>query len=573
MAANPNSKSNKIRIRNTPKPLADYLLNTIDHLLKVKFEVSNGIANKRVRILDPVTGTKVFIEAATQKIYLDLEAQNRVLGQEIVDKEFNRIYNKHIRDHFQLLDLNKTIIDQFVDFTQGSPMKNHTLKIFLGTLTKSNYSYFLNYAENKLKSQLGMAAIIINNRFVNDTDFISYRRKILRFYDEVFVFNLEGSVFDPSQASREKKEGIVAIIMLKKFANLQGIASVKYDDAVNMEEVKNKIFHPQSFKQTNWQLLQPRDPYWFLKHKDTTAEEEFIRYWDLTDIMPIYNQNPMKKQAGHNLELMLQGAAGRYDISSAACFVNHDPKSPLKPFLAEWNYFFPLYNYFIDSKNSVTDLDFLERKPNFNPLFISEIRHKTALEFIINGQGNLIQTIGPKDIFCYVFAILQSNLYRERYQEQLQIYLPRIPVISNSQLIKNLIKKGRELVSLMIINKTDFNRTNSIFHYPDKWGVKVGGSQSKSLEDWQLTQINYQKNQKKVYVNQNQYFQGIEPAIWQYQFGSVNLLPEWLNYLRKTKKKLNVDDLKYFMKIIVSVKQIIKVKKEIDRLIKIFPVD
>ena len=59
--------------------------------------------------------------------------------------------------------------------------------------------------------------------------------------------------------------------------------------------------------------------------------------------------------------------------------------------------------------------------------------------------GNSVQR---KDIFYYVYGILHSKSYREKFEPDLKIMLPRIPLVSDYQKFWDFSKAGRNLAHL-----------------------------------------------------------------------------------------------------------------------------
>ena len=79
---------------------------------------------------------------------------------------------------------------------------------------------------------------------------------------------------------------------------------------------------------------------------------------------------------------------------------------------------FPLYRY-ADQGN--------HRIHNISQLFVEEVcqhlNHEInpadTMRFVLDGKGDLHTTIGPEDIFHYIYAILHAPEYRKRYADQL----------------------------------------------------------------------------------------------------------------------------------------------------------
>ena len=80
----------------------------------------------------------------------------------------------------------------------------------------------------------------------------------------------------------------------------------------------------------------------------------------------------------------------------------------------------PLYLY------SETNTPNPKRKPNLNDTILNQIAEKLNLEFECEKSskwGSCASTFSPIDLIDYVYAILYSATYREKYKEHLKILL------------------------------------------------------------------------------------------------------------------------------------------------------
>src|SRR3990167_1060731 len=75
----------------TPKPVVDYIIRSVDWILRNKFNKEKGLADQSVHILDPATGTGTFLMSAIQEIHKSVKEENNSLGEEMVTREFNKI--------------------------------------------------------------------------------------------------------------------------------------------------------------------------------------------------------------------------------------------------------------------------------------------------------------------------------------------------------------------------------------------------------------------------------------------------------------------------------------------------
>lgn len=199
---------------------------------------------------------------------------------------------------------------------------------------------------------------------------------------------------------------------------------------------------------------------------------------------------------------------------------------------------FPLYLY--NSKKPQEDLfsasSNKEKEPNLNPK-IWEAATKTL--------GN----ITPEEFFYYIYAVLYSNIYREKYQEFLKIDFPRVPITSDKKLFQKLSALGKKLVNLHLLKNGA--STKSKVSFKGK-GESVVGKRK------------YNKKERCVYINDDQYFEEIDPEIWNYHIGGYQVLDKWLK--DRKGRVLSRDDIAHYLKITAAIRETMKLQKKIDKL-------
>lgn len=203
---------------------------------------------------------------------------------------------------------------------------------------------------------------------------------------------------------------------------------------------------------------------------------------------------------------------------------------------------FPLYIY-PDTKNEQGNL-FTDRTPNFSQNFLSAIRQKLGY----------IPT--PEAIFYYAYAVFHSPTYRQRYAEFLKIDFPRLPLTSDNQLFQTLAKKGEELVALHLMKSKKLNKV--ITKYP------VSGDNA-------VTQVTYNESEQRVYINKQQYFEGVFPEVWAFKIGGYQVLDKWLKDRKKANRSLSFDEVLHYQRVVVALKETMQIMAEIDEVIPDFP--
>ena len=166
------------------------------------------------------------------------------------------------------------------------------------------------------------------------------------------------------------------------------------------------------------------------------------------------------------------------------------------------------------------------------------------------------QTFGPEDIFYYAYAVFHSPIYRTRYAEFLKIDFARLPLTSDKGLFKALAAKGAELVSLHLMESLALNKP--ITKYP------ITGSNT-------VDRVSYDGNNQQVYINKTQYFEGVPSEVWGFHIGGYQVCQKWLK--DRKGRTLTYDELTHYQKVIVALKETIRLMAEIDALIPCWPIE
>jgi predicted helicase len=164
---------------------------------------------------------------------------------------------------------------------------------------------------------------------------------------------------------------------------------------------------------------------------------------------------------------------------------------------------------------------------------------------IIDEIEKVIGNIFPEDIFDYIYAVLHSTKYREKYKEFLKIDFPRVPYPKELKTFKNLVAFGAELRSLHLLESTKVNQF--ITTYP------IAGSDT-------VEKLTYKNG--KVFINTEQYFGNVPEVAWNFYIGGYQPAQKWLKD-RKGRTLTNTD-IEHYQKIIVALAETNRIMKEID---------
>ena len=218
------------------------------------------------------------------------------------------------------------------------------------------------------------------------------------------------------------------------------------------------------------------------------------------------------------------------------------------------NSVFPLYLYPNgDYPPTLFDHD-NGRRPNLSDKFIAACSAQLKLTFVPDGQGDLKKTFGPEDVFYYAYAVFHSPAYRARYAEFLKTDFPRLPLTSDKKLFAKLVEKGAELANLHLM------KSSTLDNFITEFSVEG---------DNVVDQARGEK--KKIWINATQFFGGVPEEVREFQVGGYQVCEKWL----KDRKglKLSNDDLNHYQRVVVALKETIRLMKEIDKAIPNFPID
>jgi predicted helicase len=233
----------------------------------------------------------------------------------------------------------------------------------------------------------------------------------------------------------------------------------------------------------------------------------------------------------------------------------------------EGNYFFPLYLYPNDTSNaspsniiSMLDVgDFLSvsngRRPNLAPAFIADITSKLGMGFVADGHGDLDATLGPEDIFAYMYAVFHSPTYRTRYAEFLKIDFPRLPLTTNAELFRALCRLGERLVALHLMEQD--GATIARPRYPIQGSNVVEKVEYREAHD---------ETVGRVYINATQYFEGVPLEVWEFHVGGYQVCQKWLK--DRKGRVLDYDDVVHYQRVVTALAETIVLMERVDEAIE-----
>ena len=222
-------------------------------------------------------------------------------------------------------------------------------------------------------------------------------------------------------------------------------------------------------------------------------------------------------------------------------------------FASDNSFKFPLYLY-----NGNNSIDKEKRKANLNQEIVREIEKKLGLKFVADHELSEAQKSGnfsPLDLLDYIYAVLHSPSYREKYQEFLKIDFPRVPYPEDKEKFKKLVKLGSQLRETHLLQGKNFGgRQNFITNYD------IQGNNLVEKIYFDLDENSSELG--RVYINKTQYFGKVPKVAWDFFIGGYQPAQKWLK--DRKDRTLSSDDIEQYQKIILALKTTSDIMPQID---------
>ena len=209
-------------------------------------------------------------------------------------------------------------------------------------------------------------------------------------------------------------------------------------------------------------------------------------------------------------------------------------------------YFAPLY---FNSKNQLDTLQILNRIPNLNIIIVRQLlRNNEKYEWVndhIEKDPSDKSKVSPLDILDYVYAVLHSPSYREKYKDFLKSDFPRVPVAKDKESFWKLVELGGRLRQLHMMEDPALSQLNTT--YP------ITG-------DNLVEQVEYRGD--KVFINDLQCFGNVPKEAWEFYIGGYQPAQKWLK--DRKSRKLAYEAIIHYQKIIKVLSETKKIMEEIE---------
>lgn len=477
-----------------------------------------------------------------------------------------------------------------------------------------DYIKFIRYGQYYIeKNGEGVLAYISNNSFIDGIIHRQMRKSLLECFDKIYILDLHGNskkkevcpdgskdenVFDIMQG--------VSINIFVKTTKSKKLADVYHYDLHGKREFKYEFLNENSLKNIEWNKLEYSEPNYFFVPKDFDDKKKYMNSFSTTEIFKInsvgvvtsldkvvladnvknleiqindygeiydkqfvkkYLYRPfedkyiyykpqllgrsrekiMKNYFKSNIGLIISKQFGGHNhfITFITKIINDKSSQAFAPY-----YNHPLYIY--PEENSLTT----ERTPNLNLEIVKEIEERLGLVFV-NEKTEVKESFAPIDILDYIYAVLHSPAYREKYKEFLKIDFPRVPY-PKIETFWELVKLGSELRSYHLLENP------KVYEIV----IELNESENNTIErKISKKDVEIERDFVKLWLNDEQYIDKIPLLAWEFYIGGYQPAQKWLK--DRVGRELKEEDYEHYNKIIVALTKTHEIMQKIDEIFEV----
>lgn len=443
-----------------------------------------------------------------------------------------------------------------------------------------DYVKFIRLAQYYIeRNKCGVIGFINPHGFLDNPTFRGMRWNLLNAFDKIYTINLHGNnkkketcpdgsadenVFDIQQG--------VSINLFVKTGEKKAteLGKVHYYDLYGKREDKYAFLENTPFTEVEYKELNPIAPMYFFVPKDFELMEEYEKGVKINELFSLgsmgittgrdkelVSMQPFKSE--NNLPYCYRPFDVQwidYDVERIARarenIMVHLKKQNTALCLIKINSSSDgLFKVLVSS--CMTDKTILSSKDNANvfPLYLytDEFGKETKVANLNEDEwqkfNNAIgRTTTPEELLAYIYAVLHSPRYRERYKEFLKIDFPRIPLPASESEFDRLAQIGQQLIDLHLM--TDTQRWKCSTTFPEE------GSQLIDLLKWK---------DNKVWINEKQYFGNVPEIVWNFFIGGYQPAQKWLK--DRKGRTMSFDDIKHYLHIVHALTETIKLMQKL----------
>jgi predicted helicase len=452
-----------------------------------------------------------------------------------------------------------------------------------------DYAKFIRFGQYFIeKNGEGILAYVNNHSFLDNPTFRGMRYSLLQTFNKIYILDLHGNTKKKETAPDGSKDenvfdiqqGVSINIFVKTRDAATEACKIFRTDLFGKRAEKYNFLLTNRLRSISWTEIVPQAPQYAFVHKNFENREAYERGFLVTDLFPVSSVGIVtakdlvfvnddkadlikiiKKIFGAANEKLVQKINYRpFDTR----FIYYDKKLIERPREKVMQHFIQGENvglvinkpaqggtdYFSTvflTKNMTDQSIFsaMKNSPFISPLYLYHEHfgqtEKTAnLNETIRRQ--ISPTAPPEQIFDYIYAVLHSPSYREKYKEFLKVEFPRIPYPEHAEHFARQAAFGERLRRLHLMENSTV--PNHFANFPQSGDNKVENS---------FTEKSLSYCYRKVWINGTQYFDHVPETAWHFFIGGYQPAQKWLK--DRKNMALTYEDIEHYRKIIFALNE------------------
>jgi len=489
-----------------------------------------------------------------------------------------------------------------------------------------DYIKFIRFAHWKIEQAgEGIIGYITNNEYLGGLIHRGMRKKLLETFDKIYILNLHGDIRKGDTSLRNTTDenvfditkGVAIALFIKNSKVKQ--KKVFYSDLIGSREEKYQYLLNNNVLTTKWELIEPREPFYFLVPRKTEihTEEQYKSFYPITDIFQKYEcgvkthrdkfivadtKEELKERLNSFLdkEVTDENLKKRFDLKDTGTWVLQEARKELReigvkenefrtydyrPFCSRWTY---LSNILVTRPRGEEIHDVNEQNPALvttRQLAYLPFQHV----FVTNKLADICLISLRTKESSYIFPLylykgkkrtsnVKDNILRKLKTSVAKDIEP-IDIFRYIYAILHATKYRDKYAEFLKISypRIPFTSNHTLFFSFVRLGEKLINihflsfcSEEERNVGYPVDGTNiieerrYDTENKRIYINKTQFFERISDEEWNFYIGGHQVLDRWLREMKN--KRLSLEEIRHFIKIVACIRETIKLMQILDGL-------
>ena len=209
------------------------------------------------------------------------------------------------------------------------------------------------------------------------------------------------------------------------------------------------------------------------------------------------------------------------------------------------------------------------RIANLSDAFVAAVQSALDLDRTDYRPEGPSAPMHAEKIFHYLYAVLHSPAYRQRYAAFLRTDFPRIPIPGSRAVFDALASLGAQLVQWHLLEHPDVTKivagstrpAGAVAWFGADFSLQKVAEKGKSLAD-------VSGDVGKVFINATSGFANVHLGVWQHTIGGYQVLHKWLDDRRKAGRSVSPDDITHWLRVYAALQATQKLMLQVDEAIE-----